>query len=235
MQGCLSLIVLTAVVLAITKCAEFFEANPKETIAFWLVLLIGAAIAVIVVLMKKEGQQKEQEKQAEERAIRQAEELDGIKQIISVIAGKAKDKTTQLKGLLKEDGIDASSLRTQGPDAGHADQAGDTDFTALEAETANIGAGFSGFDGSLEGAPVNYKYKVVQIPPGAQAQRNEQMGQAAARFLEIMLNEQAAAGWEFYRVDRTGALVNHGCLGFFMGRKQAHDIYYVAIFRRPAD
>ena len=82
---------------------------------------------------------------------------------------------------------------------------------------------------------MTYEYKIIQIPPNIEVQSNEQQGQARARFLEAMLNEQIKDGWEFYRIDNMGGVVNPGCLGSLMGQKQAHEIFCVVSFRKKLE
>lgn len=61
----------------------------------------------------------------------------------------------------------------------------------------------------------------------------------AARHLETVVNEQAASGWDFYRIDKFVAVeaAGCGCLGFFLkliGMPTEREFTkYVATFRMP--
>lgn len=77
-----------------------------------------------------------------------------------------------------------------------------------------------------------YEYKVIQTPPHIEAPKNEQMGQAAALYLEGLINRMAEDGWEFFRVDSMGVFTNPGCLASLSGQKQMQQMYYVVTFRR---
>jgi len=81
---------------------------------------------------------------------------------------------------------------------------------------------------------MTYEYKVVQIPPNIQVDKNEDIGQAAARFLEGKLNLHAGEGWEFYRIDSMGVVSNPGCLGILSGQKAINTVYHVVTFRKSA-
>ena len=48
-----------------------------------------------------------------------------------------------------------------------------------------------------------YRYRMIQVPPTIPVSKSQQ-GTAAAEYMEIVVNEQAAEGWEFYRVDQVG-------------------------------
>ncbi len=77
-----------------------------------------------------------------------------------------------------------------------------------------------------------YKYKMVQIPPTIVVKGREYQGQEAAHYLESLVNEMAAQGWEFYRVDTIGVLTKPGCLGQLFGAREIMREYYVVTFRR---
>ena len=42
-----------------------------------------------------------------------------------------------------------------------------------------------------------YEYKMIQVPPTIVVKEKEHRGQEAAYFLQAIVNEQAAQGWEF--------------------------------------
>ena len=49
-----------------------------------------------------------------------------------------------------------------------------------------------------------FVYKMVQIPPNIEVAQGTAIGQKAAAYLERVVNDQARAGWEFYRIDPIG-------------------------------
>lgn len=77
-----------------------------------------------------------------------------------------------------------------------------------------------------------YEYKMIQVPPSIVVKEREHRGQEAAHYLESIVNEQAATGWEFYRVDSIGVVTKPGCLGGLLGAKEALREFYVVTFRR---
>lgn len=77
-----------------------------------------------------------------------------------------------------------------------------------------------------------YEYKMVQIPPAISVNAREARGQEAAYYLQGVVNEHAAQGWEFYRVDTIGVVTNPGCLGSLLGQKQSVIDYFVVTFRK---
>lgn len=78
-----------------------------------------------------------------------------------------------------------------------------------------------------------YEYKMVQVPPTIQLKSKEQVGNEAAIYLQSVANEQAAHGWEFFRVDEVGVRTNPGCLASLFGQKAVTATYYVITFRKP--
>ncbi|WP_186415981.1 DUF4177 domain-containing protein [Stutzerimonas stutzeri] len=49
-----------------------------------------------------------------------------------------------------------------------------------------------------------YEYKIVAVPPSIDLKGTTQKGQEAAMYLKAQVNEHAAEGWDFYRIDRVG-------------------------------
>ncbi len=80
---------------------------------------------------------------------------------------------------------------------------------------------------------MTYQYKMQQVPPAIVVKQKEYKGNEAAYYLQSIANEQAAQGWEFYRVDTVGVVTNPGCLAALLGAKQTHIEYYVITFRKP--
>ena len=79
---------------------------------------------------------------------------------------------------------------------------------------------------------MKYTYKMVQIPPNIVVANKSKTGQDAAEYLEMVVNDGAAKGWEFMRVDEVGVVSTPGCLGSLFGQKQTHIVYYVITFRK---
>lgn len=77
-----------------------------------------------------------------------------------------------------------------------------------------------------------YRYKMVQIPPTILIREKVPKSQAAAVFLESLVNEEAADGWEFYRIDTIGSRVQAGCLSALLGLHNVTESYYVVTFRK---
>ena len=76
------------------------------------------------------------------------------------------------------------------------------------------------------------KYKMIQVPPNISVKEKEHKGNEAAVYLESVVNQMAAQGWQFYRVDPIGVELEPGCLGGLLGRKTEERVYYVITFRR---
>lgn len=79
---------------------------------------------------------------------------------------------------------------------------------------------------------MGYEYRMIQMPPTIVVPAKELRGQEAAYYLQSIANEQASQGWEFYRVDTVGVVVQPGCLAMLLGAKQSVVEYFVATFRR---
>ena len=82
---------------------------------------------------------------------------------------------------------------------------------------------------------MNYQYKMVQVPPNIEVKSKEHKGNEAAHYMEMVVNEQAQQGGEFYRVDPIGVLVSPGCLASLFGKKTDELVYYVITFRRDVE
>jgi hypothetical protein len=53
-----------------------------------------------------------------------------------------------------------------------------------------------------------YEYKMIQVPPTIVVKAKEERGNEAAYYLQFLANEQAAQGWDFYRVDTVGVVAS---------------------------
>ena len=75
-----------------------------------------------------------------------------------------------------------------------------------------------------------HEYRMVQIPPTITVK--PAAGNEAAIYLQSIVNENAAQGWEFIRVDTIGINVPPGCLTALLGGQSTTQHYYVVTFRR---
>ena len=76
-----------------------------------------------------------------------------------------------------------------------------------------------------------FEYKMVQLPQTFILKKDT--GSEIAVHLEKLAQEWASKGWEFYRIDSVGVLVQPGCLGPLLGVKQSMTYYNIVTFRRP--
>lgn len=89
---------------------------------------------------------------------------------------------------------------------------------------------------------MSYTYKFVQVPrnitiegPSVITGRQKvDPTQVAAHYLEVVVNQVVADGWEFYRIDSIGVATSPGCLASLLGQKATFDSYNVISFRKPA-
>lgn len=77
-----------------------------------------------------------------------------------------------------------------------------------------------------------FVYKMVQIPPNIAVDMKAHKGNEAAAYLEGVVNEYAADGWEFYRIDSIGVQLKPGCFDVLGGKKEENSQYYVVSFRK---
>jgi hypothetical protein len=80
-----------------------------------------------------------------------------------------------------------------------------------------------------------WKYEMVQIPPNVAVSESADAIGVAANYLKRIVEQYAALGWEFYRIDQIGVSVNPGCLLALLGERQSSKIYYVVTFRIPVE
>lgn len=76
-----------------------------------------------------------------------------------------------------------------------------------------------------------YQYKMVQIPRDL-ATKLGQGADLAANFLQGIVDQYAAEGWEFYRIDNLTITEKAGCLGLFLGKKDVFTSVGVICFRK---
>lgn len=77
-----------------------------------------------------------------------------------------------------------------------------------------------------------YEYMMVQVPPTIVVKQKEQAGNEAAVYLQSIANQYATQGWEFYRVDTVGVVVQPGCMASLFGAQRTVTEYYVVTFRQ---
>jgi len=78
-----------------------------------------------------------------------------------------------------------------------------------------------------------YVYKMIQIPPDIEVGGGTSTAGRAADYLEGVVNEYAAKGWEFFRVDEIGIRIKPGGLASLFGARGRRLGYHVVTFRRP--
>ena len=82
------------------------------------------------------------------------------------------------------------------------------------------------------------QYKMIQIPPNVAIAAKSMFGNAppttsvAAAYLEKVVNDMAAQGWEFLRVDPIGVTSSPCCIAGLFGAQAAVTTYYVITFKR---
>ncbi|HDR1420457.1 DUF4177 domain-containing protein [Pasteurella multocida subsp. multocida] len=75
---------------------------------------------------------------------------------------------------------------------------------------------------------MKYEYKMIQAAPHVIAQKKNTQT-AAADYLQALVDEHAAQGWEFFRIDDFSTEEAAGC---FSGGKQTTMVHKVITFRR---
>ena len=80
--------------------------------------------------------------------------------------------------------------------------------------------------------PMDFEYKMIQIPPTISVEASQHKGNEAAQYMEAIANSHAEQGWEFYRVDTLSVAIPPGCLAALFGDKGSQSQYYVMTFRR---
>ena len=79
---------------------------------------------------------------------------------------------------------------------------------------------------------MKFEYTMVQIPQDIKVSASKQKGNEAAIYLETLVRTHAANGWEFFRIDPIGVLVEPGCLSGLLGQKIGYQTFHVVTFRR---
>lgn len=103
-----------------------------------------------------------------------------------------------------------------------------------EGADSRKGASYSAEGSAKHGSLLaSYEYKMVYLSLAFSAPEVDQGGDEVALYLQSVANEQAAEGWEFYRVDALGAAGQLGRLATLFGGGSGQRTYYVATFRRP--
>ena len=77
-----------------------------------------------------------------------------------------------------------------------------------------------------------YEYRMVQIPRDLSVKMGKAEG-VAAEYLQALVNDVVAKGWEFYRIDNLTVTEKPGCLGALFGQKEIYHSVGVVCFRRP--
>jgi hypothetical protein len=80
---------------------------------------------------------------------------------------------------------------------------------------------------------MKYEYRVVPFA-GVTKQKDRRPGATLANQLAGLIQEVAAEGWEFYRVDHVSINIRGGCLFGLFSAQVATQTYDMVIFRRPS-
>ncbi|WP_018466927.1 DUF4177 domain-containing protein [Calidithermus timidus] len=78
---------------------------------------------------------------------------------------------------------------------------------------------------------MRYEYKAVQLPKHISVNARNR-DSAAAELIQGVINNFAAEGWEFYRIDTVTTVEPPGCLAALFGQKDTYTPLNVVIFRR---
>ena len=152
---------------------------------------------------------------------------------LPVAAGKEDEGPTpppdRAHGAETTQDIDASGQRdappsTQGENAAGRTPAGRSDRNPRSTDAPP--------KGKAAPEPMDYEYKMIQIPPTISVQASQHKGNEAAQYMEAIANSHAEQGWEFYRVDTLSVSIPPGCLAALFGDKGSQSQYYVMTFRR---
>jgi hypothetical protein len=75
---------------------------------------------------------------------------------------------------------------------------------------------------------------MVQAPKNLATKGAQSSAGIAEGYLQSVVDQNAADGWEFYRVDEMTVSNSPGCLGALLGQKETYTVYNVISFRREA-
>lgn len=76
------------------------------------------------------------------------------------------------------------------------------------------------------------EFKTVQLPHNFIFKKDT--GTEVAAYLQTVIDQHSAQGWEFYRIDQVGVAVQPGCMGALTGVKQTYTYYNIVTFRRQS-
>jgi len=82
---------------------------------------------------------------------------------------------------------------------------------------------------------ISFEYKMLQVSSTVVARTFQESEDAAAIYLEQIINRWARRGWEFYRMDTMQIAVLPGCLGRLLGARNEYFPEYVITLRRPSE
>jgi len=74
---------------------------------------------------------------------------------------------------------------------------------------------------------------MVQVAPNVRIEFEADGSRVLADHFQRVVDQEAAAGWDFYRTDPFYVVESPGCLGALFGGKDVSRMHYVATFRRP--
>lgn len=91
------------------------------------------------------------------------------------------------------------------------------------------------FDTETTPIPVavsRYSYAMIQVNPTIEVGVGERTDQAAAAYLQRVVNKNAKDGWELFRMDSFSVDRPPGCLAGLFGARPDRHQYYVITFRK---
>ena len=77
-----------------------------------------------------------------------------------------------------------------------------------------------------------FEYKMIQVPKDLSAGIGAVQQGAAQQYMQKLIDDAAAQGWEFYRIDSLTVTEKPGCLQALMGQKETFHSLNIVCFRR---
>ena len=150
-----------------------------------------------------------------------------------VAAGKEEERhpasTDRNRGAEAPGGIDAAEQRDAPTTTRRATEAGSMPARRSDQSSRSPDAPSRG---KAAPEPMDYEYKMIQIPPTISVQASQHKGNEAAQYMEAIANSHSEQGWDFFRVDTLSVSIPAGCLAAMFGDKGSQSQYYVMTFRR---
>jgi hypothetical protein len=78
---------------------------------------------------------------------------------------------------------------------------------------------------------MSYVYKMIQVPRTISSSQRDS-NQAAANYVQEVVDQMVRDGWEFYRIDQINVAAKPGCLGALLGQQASVEAYNIISFRK---